>query len=50
MDFTILSSLFTLLSLVVFIGILFWAFSKHNKTKFESLGHELLDNDKDNHG
>jgi cytochrome c oxidase cbb3-type subunit 4 len=50
MDFTLLSSIFTLLSLVVFIGILYWAFSKHNKAKFEAMGQELLENDKDNHG
>jgi len=50
MDFTLLSSIFTLVSLVVFIGILYWAFNTHNKAKFEFLGHSLLDNDKDNHG
>jgi len=50
MDFTLLSSIFTLVSLVVFIGILYWAFSKHNKARFEHLGGALLDNDKDNHG
>ena len=52
MDYTLLSSIFTLVSLVVFIGILYWAFNTHNKAKFESLGHSLLENDvdKDNHG
>lgn len=50
MDFTLLSSIFTLVSLVVFIGILYWAFNSHNKAKFESQGHSLLEIDKDNHG
>jgi len=52
MDFTLLSSIFTLVSFVVFVGILYWAFSKQNKDKFETLGHSLLeiDKDKDNHG
>ncbi len=50
MDFTFLSSIFTLLSLVVFIGILYWAFSTHNKAKFENLGRSLLDVDMDQNG
>ncbi|MET3107274.1 cytochrome c oxidase cbb3-type subunit 4 [Oxalobacteraceae bacterium GrIS 2.11] len=45
MDFTILSSIFTVVSLVVFIGILYWAFNTHNKAKFEHLGRTLLDNE-----
>jgi len=45
MDFTLLSSIFTLVSLVVFVGILYWAFSKQNKAKFETLGRTLLDNE-----
>jgi cytochrome c oxidase cbb3-type subunit 4 len=47
MDFTLLSTIFTVLSLVVFIGILYWAFSQRNKDKFEDLGRTLLDNDND---
>jgi cytochrome c oxidase cbb3-type subunit 4 len=35
MNFTILSSVMTLISMVVFIGILYWAFSSKNKARFE---------------
>ncbi|TDK68687.1 cbb3-type cytochrome oxidase subunit 3 [Sapientia aquatica] len=45
MDFSLLSSIFTVLSLVVFIGILYWAFSTRNKAKFEAIGRSLIDND-----
>jgi cbb3-type cytochrome oxidase subunit 3 len=48
MNFTLLSSVFTLISLVVFIGILYWAFSRHNKAHFEALGRSLLDIDNGN--
>ena len=50
MNFEILSSLFTVLSMLVFLGILFWAYGGPNKAKFESLGQEFLvnDDDKDN--
>jgi cytochrome c oxidase cbb3-type subunit 4 len=37
MNFTILSSVMTLISMVVFIGILYWAFSSKNKARFEEL-------------
>lgn len=47
MDFGLLRNIFTVLSMVVFIGILCWAFSKRNKDKFEELGRTLLDNDND---
>ncbi len=48
MNFTLLSSLFTLLSFVVFIGILYWAFSRQNKARFEELGRSLIDNENGN--
>lgn len=35
MNFTILSSVMTLISMLVFIGILVWAFSAKNKARFE---------------
>ncbi|MBI3713482.1 MAG: cbb3-type cytochrome c oxidase subunit 3 [Burkholderiales bacterium] len=37
MNFTILSSVMTVISMIVFIGILVWAFSAKNKTRFEEL-------------
>lgn len=35
MNFTLLSSFFTAFSLLVFLGILYWAFSRHNRSRFE---------------
>ena len=35
MDITILRSLATLLAFVVFIGIIWWAFSRRNKSGFD---------------
>ncbi len=48
MDFTLLSSIFTVVSLVVFLGILYWAFSRRNKDRFETLGRSLIDNENGN--
>ena len=47
MDFTMLSSIITVISLVTFIGILYWAYSKKNKDKFEAIGKSLLEIDTD---
>ncbi|MBC3808739.1 cbb3-type cytochrome c oxidase subunit 3 [Undibacterium seohonense] len=35
MSFTILSSVMTVISMIAFIGILYWAFSSKNKARFE---------------
>ncbi len=35
MNFTILSSVMTVISMIAFIGILYWAFSSNNKARFE---------------
>jgi cytochrome c oxidase cbb3-type subunit 4 len=45
MDFTLLSSIVTVVSLVVFVGILLWAFSRNNKERFEELARLPIDND-----
>lgn len=37
MNFTLLSSVMTVISLVAFLGILYWAFSAKNKARFEEL-------------
>ncbi|WP_081801416.1 cbb3-type cytochrome c oxidase subunit 3 [Herminiimonas sp. CN] len=50
MIFTWLSSIFTVLSLVVFVGILFWAYSRNNKEQFEALGKLPIDNDNETTG
>ena len=48
MNFTLLSSIVTVISLVVFIGILYWAFSANNKARFEEIGRMPIDNEDGN--
>jgi len=50
MDFVMLNSIITLVSFVIFIGILYWAYAKHNKDKFEAIGKSLLELDSDKTG
>lgn len=50
MNFTWLSSIFTVLSFGVFVGILFWAYSRNNKERFEALGKLPIDNDNETTG
>jgi cbb3-type cytochrome oxidase subunit 3 len=45
MDFIMLNSVITLTSFVIFIGILYWAYAKQNKEKFEAIGQSLLEID-----
>ncbi len=45
MNFTILSSVVTVISLVVFLGIVYWAFNSKNKERFEKIGRMPFDNE-----
>ncbi len=45
MDFTLLSSMVTVVSFVCFVGIWLWAFSRSNKARFEQLACIALDED-----
>ncbi|MEN9867536.1 MAG: Cbb3-type cytochrome oxidase component FixQ [Pseudomonadota bacterium] len=45
MDFHFLSSLFTVLSLLTFLGIWYWAFSGRNKARFDALAYLPLEPD-----
>ena len=45
MSFAILSSVVTVISMIVFIGIVYWAFSAGNKARFEKLARLPLDNE-----
>lgn len=45
MNFTLLSSIVTVISMVVFIGIIYWAFSSKNKARFEKIGRMPIDNE-----
>ncbi len=40
-----ISGIYTALMLVVFLGIVAWAWSKHNKKTFEELSHMALQDD-----
>lgn len=59
MNFTIISSIMTTISLIVFLGIIFWAYNSKNKSHFEDIGrlsndeellHSKLDKQEDNKG
>jgi len=45
MDFSTLNSIITVISLVVFLGVLYWAYARQNKEKFEAIGRSLLEID-----
>ena len=45
MNFTLLSSIVTVISMLVFIGIIYWAFSSKNKARFEKIGRVPIDNE-----
>lgn len=40
-----LNSIITVISLFVFLGIIYWAFARQNKEKFEAIGQSLLEID-----
>lgn len=44
MNFTLLSSVVTVISMLVFIGITMWAFSSKNKERFEKMARLPIDN------
>lgn len=50
MDISMLNSIITVISLVIFLGILYWAYAKQNKEKFEAIGQSLMEIDTDTTG
>ena len=50
MDTYVINSIITVVSFVVFIGIIYWAYAKQNKEKFEAIGQSLLEIDTDKTG
>ena len=44
MNFTLSSSVVTVISMLVFIGIIMWAFSSKNKERFEKMARLPIDN------
>ncbi len=45
MDFNLLSGVFTAFSMLVFAGIVYWAYSGENRNRFEKLGNALIDSE-----
>lgn len=45
MDTSLLNSIITLISFVIFLGIIYWAYAGKNKQKFEAIGRSLLEID-----
>ncbi|WP_423599529.1 cbb3-type cytochrome oxidase subunit 3 [Roseateles sp. MS654] len=45
MDLNVLRSAVTVLSLLVFVGIVAWAYARRNRERFEDLGALVLTND-----
>ena len=50
MDLIVLNNIITVLSLVIFLGIIYWAYAKQNKEKFEAIGKSLLEIDTETTG
>ena len=46
MSVTFVQSVWTVMAMVVFIGIIIWAYSKHKKSDFEQAGRMAMDDDK----
>ena len=47
---TTLNIIFTILSLLVFLGITFWAYSRYNKERYEEMGRMPFDQDNETTG
>lgn len=45
MNFTLLSSVVTVISMVVFLGIVYWAFNSKNKQRFDEIARMPFDNE-----
>ena len=50
MDLIFLNNIITVISLVIFLGIIYWAYAKQNKEKFEAIGKSLLEIDTETTG
>jgi cytochrome c oxidase cbb3-type subunit 4 len=48
MNFTIISSVVTVISMLVFIGILLWAFSSKNRAHFEKMAQLPIEHNNEN--
>jgi len=46
MSVTFVQSVWTVMAMAVFVGIVFWAYSKRKKADFEEAGRMAMDDDK----
>lgn len=47
MDFATFNGLYTLFLIVIFIALIFWAYSKKQKTSFDKIANSILDEPED---
>ena len=43
--YSIFHSIWTILVLVIFLGVVFWAYSNRNKQKFDEAARDIIDDD-----
>lgn len=47
MGFATFNGLYTLFLILIFVGLIFWAYSKKQKQTFEEMGNSILNDDQD---
>jgi len=47
MDFATFNGLYTLFLIVIFVGLILWAYSKKNKKAFDHIANSIFDEDQD---
>jgi cytochrome c oxidase cbb3-type subunit IV len=47
MDFGTFNGLYTLFLIIIFVGLILWAYSKKQKQSFEEMGNSILEDDLD---
>ncbi|KMT66418.1 cbb3-type cytochrome oxidase subunit 3 [Catenovulum maritimum] len=45
MDYGTYRGVYTIIMMLVFGGIIWWAYSKHSKKKFDHVAHSILDDE-----
>jgi len=47
MDFATFNGLYTLFLIIIFVALIFWAYSKKQKQAFEEIGNSIFDDELD---
>lgn len=47
MDYATFNGLYTLFLIIIFVGLILWAYSKKNKRSFEEIGNSIFDENQD---